>query len=144
MEQKGNCKLTTWDNLYKEFGMSILRMTALVDFIENCMEPDGKPVTLNNPINIYGNIVMGKEETLPLVTSALTEEKKKAMELVRQMKVLLDEADFETWNCVVVSQKRRAAVEKWKETLKDEDGGIHATFDLQPGGLVEQYRRKEE
>lgn len=138
MQQKEISKFEIWDNLYKEFGQSILRMDALVDFIEHCMEPDGKPVTLNNPINFYGNLEMGKEETLPLVTSALTEEKKKAMELVRQMKALLDEADFETWNCVVVSPKRRAAVEKWKDTLKDEDGGIRATFDRQPSGLVEQ------
>ncbi len=138
MEQKEISKLTTWDNLYKEFGQSILRMDALLDFIEHCMEPDGRSVTLDNPINRYGNIEMGKEETLPLVTSALTKEKEKAMGLARQMTALLDEADFEMWNRVVVSPKCRAAVEKWKETLKDEDGGIRATFDRLHGGLVEQ------
>ena len=117
MEQKENCKLLIWENLYKDFEKSILRMNALLDFVAHCMNPENETVVLNNPINFYGNIEIGKEDTLPFVTTALTEEKKKAMELAHQIKALLDEADFETWNKIVISPECRAAVKKWKETM---------------------------
>jgi len=127
MDEKKHSRLEVFETLFKEFCELAMSMDAVRCFKKECQEMD--EVILQNPVNFLGHLHLKPEEVMPFIDAEMQKKQKRARQLADSIKSLLDEGNYEQWNLL----------EDGLTVADFIDEGIHATFDREPGGLVERF-----
>jgi len=127
MDEKKHSRLEVFETLFEEFHKLAMSMDAVRCFKKECQEMD--EVILQNPVNCLGHLHLKPEEAMPFIEAEMQKKQKRARQLADSIKSLLDEGNYEQWNLL----------EDGLTVADFTDKGIPATFDREPGGLVEQF-----
>lgn len=136
MDEKKHSRLEVFETLFKEFCELAMSMDAVRCFKKECQKMD--EVILQNPVNRLGYLHLKPEEVMPFIEAEMQKKQKRARQLADSIKSLLDEGNYEQWNLLEDGLTVADLIYK----------GIPATFDREPGGLVElfgeQFRKMKE
>ena len=132
MEEKKASRLEMFEELCKQFYKLVLEMDAVRQFKEHCEDPATEDVVLQNPVNYHGHLHLKPQDAMPFVDAEMQKKQERARQLAESIKSLLDEGNYELWN--LLKEKM-----SFSDCIAD---GITATFDRDPDGLVEQYKKE--
>lgn len=127
MDEKKHSRLEVFETLFEEFHKLAMSMDAVRCFRKECQKMD--EVILQNPVNCLGHLHLKPEDVMPFIEAEMQKKQKRAQQLADSIKSLLDEGNYEQWNLL----------EDGLTVADFIDKGISATFDREPGGLVEQF-----